>query len=97
MFSQNENFEVHNYLTNNGYSEAYSLIKNILISSIYKKLSIQSISLIISKSLREYNEKLFKYLITYYILSKLNISDHKEETCSILIISIQHNMILSKP
>jgi len=68
-----------------------------LINKVYEKLKIQSISLTKEKLIRDYNEKIFKKIITHKILLNLIIESHKKLTISMLITDIDHHeVILSK-
>ncbi len=68
-----------------------------LINKGYEKLKIQSISLTKEKLIRDYNEKIFKKIITHKILLNLIIESHKKLTISMLITDIDHHeVILSK-
>ncbi len=68
-----------------------------LVNKICEKLRIQSISLTKEKLIRDYDEKIFKKIITYKILFNLIIKSHKKLTVSMLIVDIDHHeVILSK-
>ena len=84
-------------LINSNYSNTYTIISKIIVPRLYKTLQLESISLSKLKSLREYNDKLVKKSITYYLLLNLSVSDYKERTCSILITPLDiYNIILKK-
>ena len=68
------------------------------MNRVYKELQLKSISLFVLKSLQEYDKKLFKKSIIYYILSILAINEYKKETYSILIVKLnKYQIILRKP
>ncbi len=55
------------------------------------------LSLLFLFSLQDYDEKLFKKVITYKILLNLTIKNHKKLNMSMLITDIEyHEVILSK-
>ena len=53
-------------------------------------------SLLKSKSLRDYNDKLSKNLIIYFLLSKVEVSDYRESLYSILIVSLKYYSVILK-
>ena len=68
-----------------------------LVNKVCKKLKIQPISLTKEKLIRDYDEKIFKKIITHKILLNLIIESHKKLTVSMLIADIDHHeVILSK-
>ncbi len=68
-----------------------------LVDKVCKKLKIQFISLTKEKLIRNYDEKIFKKIITHKILLNLIIESHKKLTVSMLIVDIDHHeVILSK-
>ena len=69
----------------------YMLIHIRLVNKVCKKLKIQFILLIKEKLIQDYNEKLFKKVITYKILLNLTIESHKKLIMSMLIIDIEHH------
>jgi len=76
---------------------AYTLIHDKLVNKVCQKLKIQSILLTKEKLIWEYDEKLFKKIITHKILLNLTIKSHKKLTVSMLIADIEHHeAILSK-
>ena len=79
------------YILHYGYHHS-----TILTAQAYKELKLEVVSLSVLKLLRGYDKKLFKRPITHCLLSKLNVNDHREGICLILIASIQHDLILSK-
>ena len=84
-------------LVNSNYSNIYTIISEIIVSRLYKILQLKSISLLKLKLLREYNNKLIKKSITYYLLLNLSVSDYKKRTYSILITPLNiYNVILKK-
>ncbi len=73
------------------------IIHSNLVDKVCKKLRIQSISLTKEKLIRDYDEKIFKKIITHKILFNLIIESHKKLTVSMLIADIDyHEVILSK-
>ncbi len=78
-------------------SVIYMIIHFNLVDKVCKKLKIQSISLTKEKLIRDYDEKIFKKIITHKILLNLIIESHKKLTVSMLIADINHHeVILSK-
>ena len=95
LISQSNSFSLCSLIDSN--FVVYTLIHNKLINKVCKKLKIQSISLTKEKLIREYDEKLFKKVITHKILFNLTIESHKKLTVSMLIADIDHyKAILSK-
>jgi len=75
----------------------YMIIHFNLVDKVWKKLKIQSISLTKEKLIKDYDEKIFKKIITHKILLNLIIKSHKKLTVSMLIVDIDyHEVILSK-
>jgi len=92
---QNQSFSLCSLI--NSDSVTHMLIHANLINKVCKKLEIQSISLTKKKLIRNYDEKIFKKIITHKILLNLIIESHKKLTVSMLIIDIDyHKVILSK-
>ena len=78
--------------------EAYIVINETLVSEVYRKLQIESLSLSISKPLRGYDDKLFETLIIYFLLLDLKVNDHKKGLCPMLIAPLRYySVILEKP
>ena len=78
-------------------SVIYIIIHFNLINKVCKKLKIQSISLIKEKLIKDYDENIFKKIITHKILLNLIIESHKKLTVLMLIADINHHeVILSK-
>ncbi len=93
--SQNWSFSLYSLIDSD--SVTHMLIHANLVNKVCKKLEIQSISLTKEKLIRDYNEKIFKKIITHKILLNLIIESHKKLTVSILIADINHHeVILSK-
>ncbi len=68
-----------------------------LVNKVCKKLRIQFISLTKEKLIKDYDEKIFKKIITHKILLNLIIESHKKLIVSMLIADINyHEVILSK-
>ena len=75
----------------------YTLIHTKLINKVCQKLEIQFILLTKEKLIRNYNEKLFKKVITHKILLNLTVENYKKLTVSMMIADIKHHeVILSK-
>ena len=87
---------VLNNLVDIDYIDTYTIINEILVSNIYKKLQIELLSLSKSKSLRDYNSKLLKNSIIYFLLSKVEIDNYKKSLYSILIVSLKYYSIILK-
>jgi len=95
LISQNQSFSL-SFLINSD-SIIYTIIHSNLINKVCEKLKIQSISLAKEKLIRDYDEKIFKKIITYKILLNLIIESYKKLTVSMLIVDINHyEIILSK-
>jgi len=95
FISQKQSFNLH-FLINND-SVIYMIIHFNLVDKVCKKLKIQFISLTKEKLIKDYDEKIFKKIITHKILFNLIIESHKKLTVSMLIIDIDHHeVILSK-
>jgi len=93
--SQNQSFSLCSLI--NSDSVTYMLIHDNLVNKVCKKLEIQSISLTKEKLIKDYDEKIFKKIITHKILLNLIIESHKKLTVSMLIADIDHHeVILSK-
>ncbi len=68
-----------------------------LVNKVCKKLKIQFILLTKEKLIKDYDEKIFKKIITHKILFNLIIKSHKKLIVSMLIADINHyEVILSK-
>ena len=97
LSSLNKKIRLIDALVNCDCIEIYTVFNEVIVPRICDSLLLQSVSLITSKSLREYDDKLSKTLITHCLLSTLNVIDYKKEICSILIISLgNYNAILGK-
>jgi len=95
LISQKWSFSLHSLIDSD--SVIYMIIHFNLVDKVCKKLKIQSISLIKEKLIRDYDEKIFKKIITHKILFNLIIESHKKLTVSMLIVDINHyKVILSK-
>jgi len=95
LISQNQSFSLCSLIDSD--SIVYMIIHFNLVNKIYEKLRIQSISLTKEKLIRDYDEKIFKKIITHKILFNLIIKSHKKLTVSMLIVDIDHHeVILSK-
>jgi len=95
LISQNQSFSIRSLI--NSDSIVYTIIHSNLVNKVCEKLKIQSISLTKEKLIRDYDEKIFKKIITHKILFNLIIESHKKLTVSMLITDINHHeVILSK-
>ncbi len=92
---QNQSFNLCSLINSN--SVVYTIIHFNLINKVCEKLEIQFISLTKEKLIRDYDEKIFKKIITHKILLNLIIESHKKLIISMLIADIDHHeVILSK-
>jgi len=95
LIFQKQSFSLH-FLINSD-SIIYMIIHFNLVDKICKKLKIQFISLTKEKLIRNYDEKIFKKIITHKILFNLIIKSYKKLIISMLIPDINHHeVILSK-
>jgi len=95
LIFQNQSFNLHSLI--NSDSVIYMIIHFNLVDKVCKKLKIQPISLTKEKLIRDYDEKIFKKIITHKILFNLIIESHKKLTVLMLIADINHHeVILSK-
>jgi len=95
FISQNQSFSLRSLIDSD--SVVYTIIHFNLVDKVCKKLRIQSISLTKEKLIKDYDEKIFKKIITHKILLNLIIESHKKLTVSMLIADIDHHeVILSK-
>ncbi len=95
LISQKWSFSLHSLIDSD--SVVYMIIHFNLVNKICKKLKIEFISLTKEKLIRDYDEKIFKKIITHKILLNLIIESHKKLTVSMLIADINHHeVILSK-
>ncbi len=95
FISQNWSFSLHLLIDSD--SIVYTIIHSNLVNKVCKKLEIQSILLAKEKLIRDYDEKIFKKIITHKILLNLIIESYKKLTVSMLIADIDHHeVILSK-
>ncbi len=95
FISQNWSFNLHSLIDSD--SVVYMIIHSNLVDKVCKKLKIQSISLTKEKLIRDYDEKIFKKIITHKILLNRIIENHEKLTVSMLITDIDHHeVILSK-
>ncbi len=93
--SQNRSFSLHSLIDSD--SVVHMLIHANLVNRVCEKLEIQPISLAKEKLIKDYDEKIFKKIITHKILLNLIIESHKKLTVSMLIADINHHeVILSK-
>jgi len=95
LISQKWSFSLHSLIDSD--SIIYMIIHFNLVNKVCKKLKIQSISLTKEKLIKDYDEKIFKKIITHKILFNLIIKSHKKLIISMLIADINHHeVILSK-
>ena len=75
----------------------YTVIDEALMKIICEQLQITSILLSASRPLRGYNEQIAFKPIIHAIYSTLKINGHAEQTCSMLIVSLNnHRIIIDK-
>ena len=75
----------------------YSFINEVIVQIVYDQLQIELLTLIKTKSIREFNNYYAKKLITHVIYLNLTVQNHTIEIASMLITQIdQHQMILEK-
>ena len=92
---QNQSFNLRSLI--NSDSIIYTIIHSNLVNKVCKKLRIQFILLVKEKLIKDYDEKIFKKIITHKILFNLIIESYKKLTVSMLIADIDHHeVILSK-
>ncbi len=95
LISQNQSFSLCSLIDSD--SVVYTIIHSNLVDKVCEKLRIQLISLAKEKLIRDYDEKIFKKIITHKILFNLIIESHKKLIVSMLIVDIDHHeVILSK-
>ncbi len=95
LIFQNRSFSLRSLIDSD--FVVYTIIHSNLVDKVCKKLKIQPISLTKEKLIRDYDEKIFKKIITHKILLNLIIESHKKLTVSMLIADIDHHeVILSK-
>jgi len=92
LISQNWSFSLRSLIDSD--SVVYTIIHANLVNKVCKKLEIQSISLTKEKLIKDYDEKIFKKIITHKILLNLIIESHKKLTISILIVDINHHEVI---
>jgi len=75
----------------------YSFIDEVIAQIVCDQLQIESLTLIKTKSIREFDDHYAKKLITHVIYLNLTIQDHTIDITSMLITQLnQHQMILEK-
>ncbi len=75
----------------------YSFIDELIAQNVCDHLQIESLSLIKLKSIRKFDDRYAKKLITHAIYSNLTVQDHMKRFVFMLIIQLsQHQMILEK-
>ena len=95
LISQKQSFSLRSLIDSD--SVVYMIIHSNLVDKVCEKLEIQSISLAKKKLIRDYDDKIFKKIITHKILLNLIIESHKKLIISMLIADIDHHeVILSK-
>jgi len=92
LISQHWSFSLHSLIDSN--SVIYTIVHSNLVNKVCKKLKIQSISLTKEKLIKDYDEKLFKKVITHKILLNLIIESHKKLIVSMLIVDIDHHEVI---
>ena len=73
---------------------AYSIIDEKLALNMCKRLDIISLTLSSSRSVREYDERLTSYQITYAIYSTIIIDEHVKHTTFMLMTKLESNRII---
>jgi len=95
LISQNWTFSLCSLIDSD--SVIYMIIHSNLVNKVCEKLRIQSILLTKEKLIKDYDEKIFKKIITHKILFNLIIKSHRKLTVSMLIADINHyEVILNK-
>ncbi len=75
----------------------YSFIDEVIAQIVCDQLQIKSLTLIKSKSIREFDDYYAKKLITHAIYLNLTVQDHTIDTVFMLITWLdQHQMMLEK-
>ncbi len=75
----------------------YSFINEVIAQIVCDQLQIEPLTLIKTKSIREFNDHYAKKFITHVIYLNLTVQNHTIEIASILITQLdQHQMILEK-
>jgi len=75
----------------------YSFIDEVIAQIVCDQLQIESLTLIKTKSIREFNDHYAKKLITHVIYSNLTVQNHTVEITFMLITQLdQHQMIFEK-
>jgi len=92
LILQNELFSLRSLIDSD--SVIYTIIHINLVDKVCKELKIQFISLAKEKLIKEYDEKIFKKIITHKMLSKLIIESYKKLTVSMLIADINHHEVI---
>jgi len=92
FISSNQSFSLRSLIDSD--SIVYMIIHSNLVDKVCEKLRIQSISLTKEKLIRDYDEKIFKKIITHKILLNLIIESHKKLTVSMLIVDINHHEVI---
>lgn len=92
FISQNRSFNLRSLINND--LIVYIILYTNLIDKVCKKLKIQLISLTKKKLIKEYDEKIFKKIITHKILLNLIIENYKKLTIFMLIINIDHHEVI---
>ena len=97
LLSRRREARFEKYLINYKYTNIYIIINKSLIPRIYYKLNLNFISLLILKPLRDYNKRLLKRFIIYYILFIINVTGYKKSIYFILTTPLNiYNIILKK-
>jgi len=75
----------------------YSFINEVIAQIVCDQLQIEPLTLIKTKSIREFNDHYAKKFITHVIYLNLTVQNHTIEIASMLITQLdQHQMILEK-
>ena len=97
LFAAERSHVLKDTLVDTGCSGANLVINEALVPMICEQLQIEPVPLPRPKPLRGYDGKIAPKPITHCILPGLNIDNHKESTCPMLIAPLHHDLILGKP
>ena len=88
LFCQDKKCVLKDILIDSDYIGVNIVINKSRVTQICKDLKLEIVSLSVSKSLRDYDGKLFKRPITHCLLSELNVNEYRKGTCLMLIALI---------
>ncbi len=92
LIFQNQSFNLHSSIDSD--SIIYMIVHSNLVYKVCEKLKIQFISLTKEKLIKDYDEKIFKKIITHKILLNLIIKSYKKLTVLMLIVDIDHHKVI---